>query len=59
MSQADWDPLKELVGVREQDPDVSVLPPEVLDAAFDLDAALRNAHVAFDRLAAELGAAHA
>jgi adenylosuccinate lyase len=54
-----WDeelPLRQLL---EQDSELAVLPGEVLDAAFDLDAALRNAHVAFDRLAAELGAAHA
>src|SRR5262249_46078196 len=54
-----WDeevPLRQLL---EQDPERAVVPAELLDAAFDLDAALRTAHVAFDRLAAELGAAHA
>jgi adenylosuccinate lyase len=45
-----WDqevPLRDLL---EHDPDAAVLGPSDLDRIFDLDASLRNAQVAFDRL---------
>ena len=53
-----WDeevPLRDLL---EADPDAAALDRAALDRAFDLEAALRNARVGFDR-AAELEAARA
>jgi len=46
-----WDEGLDLRELLEQDPDVK-LPPEALDAAFDLDDALKHADVVFDRLSA-------
>jgi adenylosuccinate lyase len=46
-----WDEGNDLRELLEQDPDVK-LPPEALDAAFDLDDALKHADVVFDRLSA-------
>jgi adenylosuccinate lyase len=47
-----WDEERPLRDVLAADPAAGLLPPEVLDAAFDLDAALRNAGHAFDRMGA-------
>jgi len=46
-----WDEGLDLRGLLEQDPDVK-LSPEALDAAFDLDDALKHADVVFERLSA-------
>ncbi len=44
-----WDEGLDLRGLLEQDRDVK-LSPEALDAAFDLDDALKHVDVVFDRL---------
>ena len=46
-----WDEGLDLRELLEQDPNVK-LPSEALDAAFDLDDALKHADVVFDRLSA-------
>ena len=46
-----WDEGLDLRELLEQDLDVK-LPPEALDAAFDLDDALKHGDVVFDRLSA-------
>jgi len=44
-----WDEGVDLRALLEQDPELT-LPPEALDAAFDLDDALKHVDVVFDRL---------
>jgi adenylosuccinate lyase len=44
-----WDEGLDLRALLEQDPELA-LPPEALDAAFDLDDALKHVDVVFDRL---------
>src|SRR6187455_3806712 len=46
-----WDEGLDLRALLEQDPELT-LPPEALDAAFDLDDALKHLDVVFDRLSA-------
>jgi hypothetical protein len=46
-----WDEGLDLRALLEQDPELT-LPPEALDAAFDLDDALKHVDVVFDRLSA-------
>jgi adenylosuccinate lyase len=46
-----WDKGVDLRALLEQDPELA-LPPEALDAAFDLDDALKHVDVVFDRLSA-------
>ncbi|HLM92312.1 MAG TPA: adenylosuccinate lyase [Gaiellaceae bacterium] len=46
-----WDEGVDLRALLEEDPELT-LPPEALDAAFDLDDALKHVDVVFDRLSA-------
>jgi adenylosuccinate lyase len=46
-----WDEGLDLRALLEEDPELT-LPPEALDAAFDLDDALKHVDVVFDRLSA-------
>jgi adenylosuccinate lyase len=46
-----WDEGLDLRKLLDEDPDLK-LPPEALDAAFDLDDALKHGDVVFDRLSA-------
>jgi len=46
-----WDEGLDLRKLLDEDPDLK-LPPEALDAAFDLDDALKHSDVVFDRLSA-------
>jgi len=44
-----WDEGLDLRSLLEQDPELT-LPPETLDAAFDLDDAIKHVEVVFERL---------